>query len=236
MRSPLETAVKPQSSWTEAMAGSVGSSVGSMAGGSHRRMLIMRDPLSGAGTDVDKTDARAYLSGLLQQTGGGKPLDSGVRGSMQSLLGHDLSAARIHTGPTAARAASALQAQAFTIGSHVFFGGNRYDPHSPRGQSLLAHELTHVIQQTTGRTGGLRPFSRQGGDTLEQEAQLAAQHVLARVGRPSGLMVDDYARTYETEDDSEISAADQKRLDTISLLALQMAEKSLTLKGYKTDT
>jgi hypothetical protein len=236
MRSPLATSVKPQSSWTEAMAGAVGASVGSMAAGSHRRMLIMRDPVSGAGTDVDKIDARAYLSGLLQQTGSGKPLDPGVRGSMQSLLGHDLSGARIYTGPAAARAASALQAQAFTIGSHVFFGGNRYDPHSPQGQSLLAHELTHVIQQTTGRTGGLRPFSRQGGDTLEQEAQLAAKHVLARVGRPSGLMVDDYARTYETEDDSEITAADQKRLDTISLLALQMAEKSLTVKGYKTDS
>lgn len=180
-------------------------------------------------------DAEALRNRLVRGGSTGVPLDVRTLASMSRQFGHDFSSVRVHHDTTAADAASAMHARAFTIGSNVFFGPGRFDPYSPRGQSLIAHELTHVVQQTTGRAGGMYPFSRQGGDTLEQEAQLAAKHVLARVGRPQGISVGDYARTYESEDDSEITTTDQKRLDTISLMALQLAEQSLRRRGHDDD-
>jgi hypothetical protein len=103
-------------------------------------------------------------------------------------LGFDPLFARLHTGPIAAEAARQLNAEAFTIGSDVFFAAGQFDIASPRGIGLLTHELTHVGQQT--RLGGptLRFFTAQGGDTLEQEAQAAElrakemEDVMARAG------------------------------------------------------
>ncbi len=60
---------------------------------------------------------------------------------------HDFSQVRVHTDPQAAESASALNAQAFTVGDHIVFGSGRYDSESHEGRKLLAHELTHVVQQ-----------------------------------------------------------------------------------------
>ena len=61
---------------------------------------------------------------------------------------HDLGGVRIHTDPQAAASASAVDAQAFAVGRHMFFGPGRFSPHTDHGRSLLAHELAHVVQQT----------------------------------------------------------------------------------------
>jgi hypothetical protein len=66
---------------------------------------------------------------------------------MQATLGRDLGHVRVHTGDRAAESATAIQAQAYTVGSHVVFGPRQYAPGSGDGQRLLAHELTHVAQQ-----------------------------------------------------------------------------------------
>ncbi len=207
---------------------------GTLTGVLRRGLGLFRETVPGVAGDLPHLDADALRKRLISGGSTGSRLDPNTLASMQHHLGRDFSDVRIHRDPLTATAAGALQAQAFTIGSDVFFGANRYDPHTPTGQSLIAHELTHVVQQSGGGAG-LRPFSRQGGDTLEQEAQLAAKHVLARVGRPGGITVEDYARTYETEDDSEITSADQRRLDSISLMALQMAERSLARQGFRAD-
>jgi hypothetical protein len=74
---------------------------------------------------------------------------------MESRLGVDLAGIRVHTGGHAADAARAVNARAFTVGQDIFFGADRYDPHSPEGQRLLAHELTHSVQQSGGGARGL---------------------------------------------------------------------------------
>lgn len=61
---------------------------------------------------------------------------------------YDLGGVRIHTGPQAGASASAVYAQAFTAGRHIFFGPGRFSPHTDHGRSLLAHELAHTVQQT----------------------------------------------------------------------------------------
>ena len=72
-----------------------------------------------------------------------------MRASSSFAPAHDFGRVRIHTGEQAARAAAAVNALAFTVGSDIVFGANRYSPGTPAGDHLLAHELTHVVQQST---------------------------------------------------------------------------------------
>ena len=69
---------------------------------------------------------------------------------MELALGADLSAVRVHLGPVADDAAAELGARAFTIGRDIFFGDGQYDPTSPNGRDLLAHELAHTLQPGAG--------------------------------------------------------------------------------------
>ena len=77
----------------------------------------------------------------------GSPLPSDVRGFMEPRFGADFSAVRIHTDDRAARISRQLNAQAFTVGNQMFFGRDRFQPDSTDGKELIAHELTHTIQQ-----------------------------------------------------------------------------------------
>ncbi len=94
----------------------------------------------------------------------GKPLDAETRSLMEPRFGFDFSSVRVHNDETAAKAARAVSANAYTSGNHIAFGGEKYSPTTSNGRSLLAHELTHVIQQasvtlkirTSGRQGRLR--------------------------------------------------------------------------------
>jgi len=78
---------------------------------------------------------------------GGSPLPSSVRGFMEPRFGASFANVRIHTGESAARQSADLNAHAFTVGEHVFFGRDKFQPQSASGRELIAHELTHTIQQ-----------------------------------------------------------------------------------------
>jgi uncharacterized protein DUF4157 len=71
-----------------------------------------------------------------------QPLDTATRLFMEPRIHHDLSGVRIHTNGKAAESAEAVGALAYTVGSDIVFGANRYDPRSPSGAGLLSHELT----------------------------------------------------------------------------------------------
>jgi hypothetical protein len=77
----------------------------------------------------------------------GRPLDADTRKDMEFRFGHDFSHVRVHTDSIAARSAETAAAIAYTFGPHVVFSRESYDPASRGGQRLLAHELTHVLQQ-----------------------------------------------------------------------------------------
>lgn len=88
--------------------------------------------------------------------GGGAPLSPGARAGMESRFGFDFSGVRIHADDRADSLAAGLGARAFTVGSDIFFGRQQYEPESRAGQRLLAHELTHVVQQTqSGHSGSV---------------------------------------------------------------------------------
>jgi hypothetical protein len=81
-------------------------------------------------------------------TGTGMPLESGLLQNMELRFGHDFSKVRIHDGAEADRSASDVNSIAYTVGHDIVFGSNRFKPNTSEGRRLLAHELTHVVQQT----------------------------------------------------------------------------------------
>lgn len=91
-------------------------------------------------------------------TGGtGEALDGGVRKEMEKGIGHDFSGVRVHRDARAAASADEIGARAYTVGSHVAFGHGEYRPQTSDGRRLIAHELTHVVQQ------------RGGGDVVQRQ-------------------------------------------------------------------
>ena len=80
--------------------------------------------------------------------GSGRPLPADVRSFFEPRFGHDFGAVRVHTGAGASEAADAVRARAFTVGNDVVFGGSEWSPRTDAGKRLIAHELTHVVQQT----------------------------------------------------------------------------------------
>lgn len=80
---------------------------------------------------------------------GGKPLDHPTRFFMESRFGYDFSNVKVHTGTMAAKSAQSINALAYTSGNHIVFKEGQYSPETKRGRRLLAHELTHVVQQKT---------------------------------------------------------------------------------------
>jgi hypothetical protein len=100
--------------------------------------------------------------------------------TMEEAFGRDLGGVRVHSGPTAARAADDLGALAFTSGRHIVFGAGQYQPGNAEGRRLLTHELTHVRQQAEGRTGML---SGVGGN---ESARAALEREAGRHPGPSG--------------------------------------------------
>jgi hypothetical protein len=85
----------------------------------------------------------------------GQPLDAGSRAFMEPGFGRDLSGVRVHADSDSARASEALNARAFTFGSHIVFNSGEHATHAANPR-LLAHELTHVIQQADGGRASLK--------------------------------------------------------------------------------
>jgi hypothetical protein len=83
----------------------------------------------------------------------GQPLEPATRAALEPRFGHDFSRVRVHTDAHAAASARAVNALAYTVGSHVAFGSGRYAPGTPAGDKLIAHELAHVVQQRGAPTG-----------------------------------------------------------------------------------
>ena len=101
---------------------------------------------------------------------GGSPLPSGVRSFMEPRFGANFGNVRIHTGEAAAQQSSALSAHAFTVGEHVFFGRDQFKPESASGRELIAHELTHTIQQGVA-------VQRSEDTTVSQHAPVGVQRL-----------------------------------------------------------
>jgi hypothetical protein len=124
----------------------------------------------------------------------GRPLESPVRAEMEARFGHDFARVRVHTDARAAESARAVDALAYAVGPHVVFDQGRYGPDAREGRELLAHELTHTLQQTaSGIPSRLevgaptaaeeREAERQSADTRSRERPAAASRATAVLRR-----------------------------------------------------
>jgi hypothetical protein len=146
----------------------------------HRRLAPARSPTAGQ-RHLD--DRSASLVQAVLRTGG-QPLDSDTRTLMEARFGHDFSQIRVHTDEPAANSARAVDALAYTVGPHIVFAPGSYAPTTGAGLRLIAHELTHAVQQRDAAD----PHGRieEGDAPSEREAQTVA----ARTYDPDGVGID----------------------------------------------
>jgi len=140
--------------------------------GAVQRLLAQR---SGQGpTELDDDTA----SRINSARGGGQALDGATQEEMGSAMGQDFSNVRVHTSSESDQLNQDLGAKAFTTGQDVFFRDGAYNPNSGSGQELIAHELTHVVQQSSGAvSSGGKMAVNDLGDRFEAEADSVAKAV-----------------------------------------------------------
>lgn len=146
-----------------------------------RRRPRAADPLGGTAVDP------AIAQRLAKPTAG-RALNPEVRGPLESAFGADFSGVNVHTDGNAAQLARDVQATAFTHGNNIFFSEGSYDTGTTKGQHLLAHELTHVVQQQRGNGGAAAspaagPVIGRADDPAEAEADRAAHDVVGSLQR-----------------------------------------------------
>jgi hypothetical protein len=128
-------------------------------------------------TGVGPDTAPAIVHKVLRTPG--QPLDEPTRSFFQPLFGHDFARVRVHTSEDAARSARSVNALAYTVGHHVVFDSGQYAPGTPAGRQLIAHELTHVLQQGNGEEADRNLRVGPTGDHYEQQADQIAASVPA---------------------------------------------------------
>lgn len=183
---------------------------------------------------VQRTAGNAAAAGMVEYQrspvldvvgSGGQSLDDGVRTDMESRLGHDFSDVRVHTDDRADASARAVSAHAYTVGSDIVFQRGAYDPGSSAGQTLLAHELTHVVQQRSGPVDGT---STGGGiavsdpsDRFEREAAANADRVMSlpttaqAPAAPAPAGVGFSVQREESPEDEEVQASHDHSLGPV---------------------
>ena len=128
--------------------------------------------------------ARAFNQ--VMRTSVGQRLDSGIQRRMNNIFGANLEHVRVHTDAPATEYATRMGAEAFTVGSSIYFAPGRYQPNSTSGQALIGHELTHVMQQASlpSLGGGRIPETSSHGQAMEHEAlgneRLLLQHLTSQ--------------------------------------------------------
>lgn len=160
----------------------------------------------------------------------GRPLDTTARTLMESRFGHDFSKVRIHTDTKAHNSARAIQARAYTVGREVVFGSGEYSPHTSQGKLLLAHELTHVLQQ-----GAQLPKNNlvigSPNDSHEHEADRIAKSVVCEPAVPVGTETS--ATNYQYVSIDLGSSAESQHNPTQSPQKLQMVPAAPTGSTYR---
>lgn len=154
--------------------------------------------------DEPRADTGVGISGVphvvqtVLKSGGWQPLDPATRAFMEPRFGHDFSRVRVHTDGRAAASARAVNSLAYTVGQDVVFDTGQYAPYSSTGQSLLAHELAHVIQQARGGASPSRFAANASNERAAiQAASMATLDGVAVVDGSSGVGIARAPRSLE---------------------------------------
>jgi hypothetical protein len=161
---------------------------------------------------------------------GGQALDRSTQEEMGQAMGHDFADVRVHTTPEADDLSHRLGAKAFTTGQDVFFREGAYDPGSTAGRELIAHELTHVVQQGTGQVhGGSRMTVNAPGDIHEQQADASA-HATVNAG-VQRQEEEELVQTQEVPEEEELVQAQTEEEELVQTQAEQGEEEEEELQA-----
>lgn len=156
--------------------------------------LLMRNP-SGAAAPGRRADPTEAVHNVID-SGAGRPLEQPWLGYYSDRFGYDFSHVRIHADGHAGQSARALESFAYTVGSHIVFAPGEWQPETAAGAHLLAHELSHVVQQSRGPHPPQRLRVGPSADGAEQVADRAADAVtrgervsIAPIGSTQGALV-----------------------------------------------
>jgi hypothetical protein len=144
---------------------------------------------------------------------GGTPLDTETRTDMEGRFGgQDFSDVRVHNDSAAHESAKSVNAHAYTVGPNIVFQRDNYDPSSESGKHMLAHELTHVVQQRSGPvdgtdTGGGVKVS-DPSDRFEREAVSNADHLMSQSAPVAASS--SAPAVQRTEDESAVQRAEEE--------------------------
>ncbi|HEU5373830.1 MAG TPA: DUF4157 domain-containing protein, partial [Ktedonobacteraceae bacterium] len=127
----------------------------------------------------------------------GQQLDSSTRAFMEPRFGHDFSQIRVHSDTRAAESARAINALAYTVGSNIVFGAGQYTPQTGEGRQLLAHELTHVVQQQSHETPGIQRQEAPPANTTSTQTPPTN----AAPGTPGNVSMDEIPLNWVKEPD-----------------------------------
>jgi Domain of unknown function (DUF4157) len=163
----------------------------------------------------------------------GQPLDAETRSVMEPRFGRDFSTVRVHTDAPAAESAVSLNASAYTIGHDVVFGAGGFSPGTDTGRRLLAHELTHVVQQ--GRAG-FRSVNRFELGNPDDSAEREATSVAGQFGAGKPLIVQTQARTAQRAPQPASAAQDfvESAIGFLNAAAMNY-QADLRIKSVKPD-
>ncbi|WP_161632165.1 eCIS core domain-containing protein [Nakamurella lactea] len=142
-----------------------------------RRADAESDPLGGGPAPSGVAEA------LRRRRGAGEPLSPTIAAGFGAALSSDLSAVRIHADGEADSLTRAVQATAFAHGADIYFRAGAYAPQADRGQRLLAHELSHVVQARGGPAGAASVTVGRADDPAEAEADRSADRVMKQLRR-----------------------------------------------------
>jgi hypothetical protein len=198
--------------------------------------LKSADPLGGAAVPDDLEQQISSSSG--------RTMDTGTRGRMEGAFGADFSNVRIHDDASAGAMSESLQAHAFTTGNDVFFRKGGYDPSSSGGQELLAHELTHVVQQQGGaasrkirRFVPLKEFQTrtdEGTFTAKSSAQKEIEKALTAYAK-LGAAKEEKGKTKPGKPAAKIVIPDNKLDNAIALLEQMKAIAEMWIEAKTVD-
>lgn len=166
--------------------------------------------------------------------GGGRPLPAASRAFFEPRFGADFSHVRLHTGLQAARVAADIQAHAFTHGQDIYFGAGQYRPETREGQHLLAHELTHTVQQQALVSGGVARLDRYSWGEFVGDAEAVGD----AVSKGANTVVDTVTSTavsigqaVESEAEAGVKAVSGAVVTAVSWLQTEAGQ--LALQGAR---
>lgn len=155
----------------------------------------------------------------------GRSLDDGTKSFMESRFGYDFSGVKIHTDTVAAKSAQSINALAYTSGNNIVFNEGRYSPDTTSGKHLLAHELTHVVQQKHATV------QRQSDDTNDLEAAVEEAEQEEMMSEEDDNLQDGYGPVTATmpvpdalpHEETETDSADTGTIQTKSIFVRRQA-------------